>query len=230
MLADNKMKAWPYHIQDFEKRDILNNCQIIKPPSMTYILGSRCKDGVVLVADKKITSINVVKSITFEYKQKIFGILRHVLFASAGSTDTFELFRDFIMDQVRSRTDITFDNVLVKLSQIVLEMNKQRGFKDELLFDLLVAIQHPDDKRSTLTHISAYGTKREIDRYHTLGIGGIFTPHLLEKSWRPEMTMERVAGLGYFNIKYIEDYKLHSSVGIGNQEPQIHFIPDNAPV
>jgi 20S proteasome alpha/beta subunit len=194
---------------------------------MTFILGSRCKDGVVLVADKKITSINVVKSITFEYRQKIFGVLRHVLFASSGSTDTFEFFRDSVIDQVSSRTDIRIDNVLVKLSEIVLEMNRQRGFRDELLFDLLVAIQFPDDKPSTLTHISAYGTKREIDRYYTLGIGGVYTPHLLERSWHHEMTMEKAAELGYLCIKYIEDYKLHSSVGIGDGAPQIQFIPDN---
>ena len=57
---------------------------------MTHILGSRCKDGVILVADKKITSINEIKSISFQYKEKIFGILHHVLFASSGSIDTFE--------------------------------------------------------------------------------------------------------------------------------------------
>ena len=42
---------------------------------MTFILGSRCRDGVALVADKKITSTNEVGSITFEYRQKIFGVL-----------------------------------------------------------------------------------------------------------------------------------------------------------
>ncbi|MGC2425582.1 MAG: hypothetical protein WA421_00990, partial [Nitrososphaeraceae archaeon] len=94
-----------------------------KAPRMTFILGSRCKDGVVIIADRKITSINEIKSITFEYKQKIFGILGHVIFASSGSTDTFELFRDHIIDQVNSRTDITFDNVVVKLADIVLDMN-----------------------------------------------------------------------------------------------------------
>jgi len=194
---------------------------------MTFILGGRYKDGVVLVADKRITSINVVKSITFEYRQKIFGVLRHVLFASSGSTDTFELFRDSVIDQGSSRTDIRFDNVLVKLSEIVLGMNRQRGFRDEMLFDLLVGIQYPDNKQSTLTHISAYGTKREIVGYHTHGIGGVFIPHFPERSWHPEMTMDKVAALGYFCIKYIEDYKLHSAVGVGEGEPQIHFIPDN---
>jgi hypothetical protein len=39
--------------------------------------------------------------------------------------------------------------------------------------------------------------------------------------------MTKVAELGWFLIKYIEDYQLHSSVGIGSNYPQIWFIPDN---
>jgi 20S proteasome alpha/beta subunit len=53
----------------------LNN----KPQWMTFILGSRCNDGVVLIADRKITLTNEIHSISFEYKQKVFGILGHVI-------------------------------------------------------------------------------------------------------------------------------------------------------
>ena len=39
---------------------------------MTYILGSHCKDGVVLVADKKFT---VDGGSSYEYGDKLFGII-----------------------------------------------------------------------------------------------------------------------------------------------------------
>jgi hypothetical protein len=39
--------------------------------------------------------------------------------------------------------------------------------------------------------------------------------------------MNDAAILGWFLIKYIEDFKLHSSVGVNGKYPQIHFIPDN---
>ena len=194
---------------------------------MTFILGSRCVDGVVLVADRKITRTNEVESITFEYKQKIFGILAGVVFGSSGSTDTFELFRDYIINEIRNRTDITYDNINIKLAEIVLDINKKRDFNRKLYFELLVAVRYPNDRPSNLTHITGVGTPQAITRYDTLGIGGIYVAHLLDNFWRPDMTMERVAGLGYFCIKYIEDYKLHSSVGIGDHEAQIHFIPDS---
>ena len=40
---------------------------------MTLILGARCIDEVVLVADKKITKANEIGSISFEYKRNCMG-------------------------------------------------------------------------------------------------------------------------------------------------------------
>jgi hypothetical protein len=77
-----------------------------------------------------------------------------------------------------------------------------------------------------LTHISAYGTKRLVDKYHSLGIGSVYGDHFLKELWYPEITMEKAAEIGWFIIKYIEDHKMHSSVGVGkNGFPQIWFIP-----
>ena len=63
---------------------------------MTLILGARCIDGVVLVADKKITRTNELGSISFEYKRKLHGELRHVKYLAFQVTDTFEFFVDEI--------------------------------------------------------------------------------------------------------------------------------------
>ena len=60
-----------------------------KLPNMTLILGARCSDGVVLVADKKITKTNEISSISYEYINKLHGELSHVIFGISGSTETF---------------------------------------------------------------------------------------------------------------------------------------------
>jgi hypothetical protein len=112
------------------------------------------------------------------------------------------------------------------LADIVLDINKKRDFQRKLYFELLVAIQHTDEG-TTLTRITGQGTKHEIDKYDTLGIGGLYVKHFLQAAWYPEFTMEKAAGLGYFAIKYIEDFKLHSAVGIDKYYPQIWFVPDN---
>jgi 20S proteasome alpha/beta subunit len=105
---------------------------------MTFVLGSRCKDGVVLVADMKITSTNEYDSISFDYRNKLFGILDGVIFVSSGSTDSFELFRENVVEQVRKNIremiandnenhhEITHYNIILMLSDIVLDINKKR--------------------------------------------------------------------------------------------------------
>lgn len=205
---------------------------------MTFILGSRCKDGVVLVADRKITSTNEFESISFDYKNKLYGILDGIIFGSSGSTDTFEVFREQTIQQVRKsiaekftsdkkdHLEITYDSIILMLSDIVLDINKKRDFMRKYYFELLVAIRHPD-KASTLTWIPGAGGMRLIDGFHTLGIGGIFAKEFLDKLWYPEITMKDVATLGYFIIKHIEENKLHSAIGVEKYPPHIWFIPDN---
>ena len=173
------------------------------PYKMTFVLGSRCKDGVVLVADRKITSTNEFNSINFDYKNKLFGILDGVIFGSSGSNDSFELFREHTLEQVRktiramienennNHHEITYDNIILTLCDIVLDINKKRNFMKDYYFELLVAIRHPD-KQSTFTWILGAGVKRLISGYHTLGIGGIFAKEFLEQLWYPEISMKEV--------------------------------------
>jgi hypothetical protein len=40
------------------------------------------------------------------------------------------------------------------------------------------------------------------------------------------MSMERVAEIGYFVIKYIEELKLDHTVGLADKRPQVWYIPD----
>lgn len=98
----------------YTQSDILHNEIINKPPAMTFIFGSRCHDGVVLVADRKITTINEFQSIRFEIKQKLFGIIRQVIFGSSGSTHTYELFRDYVVEEIR-KSNVTYANVIMRL-------------------------------------------------------------------------------------------------------------------
>ncbi len=96
------------------------------PYKMTFVLGSRCKDGVVLVADMKITS-----------------------------TNEYELFRENVVEQVRksiremiandneNHHEITYDNIILMLNDIVLDINKKRDFMKNTIWScsLLLDIQ-----------------------------------------------------------------------------------------
>ena len=52
------------------------------------MLGANCVDGVVIVADRKITDL-ITKSLV-GYDEKIYGVLRNVIFAYEGAVDMFQ--------------------------------------------------------------------------------------------------------------------------------------------
>lgn len=189
---------------------------------MTFVFGSRCTNGVVLVADRKVTLLD--DGLHFDFCDKLFGFVEHVIVGSSGSTDTFELFRGHLMHRVRTNR-VHIEDVNIVIGEIVFDLNTKYNFKKELVFEVLVAVQYMD-KKSALTYINAYGVPRTIEGCTVIGTGGKYVKALLEKGWRDTMTMDAAAELGWLMIKYIEDLRLDFSVGLGGRAPQIFYIPD----
>jgi 20S proteasome alpha/beta subunit len=213
-----------FHLEvNSQKEDILNIRPINKRPLMTLILGSRCKDGTVLVADRKITIGN---GEDFDYDDKLFGEIRHVVYGSAGMTTMFELFRGHVMNYVNANPgEITYQNATVRLAQFAYEIFKKYDFRRDFYFEVLVAIQ-PRDKPSILNLISGYGQPHKVKDYHIIGSGAPYAKVFLKKCLNDvtKMSMEQIAQVGYFVIKYIENFRLNYTVG---GEPMIWFIPDD---
>ena len=112
-----------------------------KLPNMTFILGARCIDGVVLVADRKISNFD--EGLKFDYRDKLFAELSHIVFGSSGSTGIFELFRAKIRNHIRTQ-NVYVENIIPVLSNYVYKLNKKYEFCQELIFDVLVAIGYKD--------------------------------------------------------------------------------------
>ena len=88
---------------------------VIELPSLTAVIGAKCSDGIVLIADRKLTK----KNGSVIYKEKIFGDLKNVLIGYTGDAEMFDIFRRYTVgdvminrdrlerytDEVRHRTD-----------------------------------------------------------------------------------------------------------------------------
>jgi 20S proteasome alpha/beta subunit len=190
---------------------------------MTFIIGAKCIDGVVLIADRRVTLLTK-DGLNFEYRKKLFAELRHVVFGSSGSTGNYELFRSRVLSHIR-KNNVLIDDITNVLSDMAFELNKRYEFKENLIFDVLVAIAYPD-KDSILTYIDAYGSTHMVENYRAIGAGAKYAKMYLEKTWNNNLTMEQVAELGYFIIKCIEKFKLEESVGLDNENPQVWYIPN----
>lgn len=209
---------------------------------MTYIIGARCKDGVVIIADRKVTG----GVLTDPYTEKIrmTPYFNDVVYAAAGSGGLFEEFLEELPKRVifqhsviahenKSRpeelsliysiNDFKHDVVeLLKSMKRVYSEMRDDGFPSLQVF---FAIKHNEKGKSVLYYVDDENcTPAEVKEIIPIGesnLGEIF-----RKSWKTDMTMLETAKLGSFIIKYIETEKLSESVGVSSYLPQIWIVPD----
>ena len=136
----------------------------------------------------------------------------------------FELFRTHIRDYVSTAHGVTKDKLLLEISQIIYNIDCRYGRRYD--FDALIGIKSPN-ARSILNYFHPDGRPEPVTKYKAIGTGSSYGLIYLKQNWHEDLTMEQVAELGYFIIKYIEKFNLDLTVGVGINKPQIWFIPDN---
>lgn len=99
---------------------------------MTLVLASCCVDGIVVVADRKITDLKTFKILKDD--EKIKGVIRNVIFGYAGSVDGYRIFERYVVgDLVIYRDDqneqYTYQNMIQKFCKI---MDLMRKFCDDI--------------------------------------------------------------------------------------------------
>lgn len=98
MNSDNFINPYSESLEEQYNRIRYNEHDDNEVP-MTFILGAKCLDGVVMVADKKVT---IDCGADFDYTDKLHGVLKHVIFGASGSPESFELFKGQSMDYIRT--------------------------------------------------------------------------------------------------------------------------------
>ena len=64
-------------------------CCFSQAPPLTVIIGAKCSDGIVLVADRKLTNIF---DESVRYDNKLFGDLSHITMGYTGAEKIFDIF------------------------------------------------------------------------------------------------------------------------------------------
>ena len=214
-----------FHFDSFSSFKILPYNQ--PPPKnepVTLIIGAKCSNGVVMIADRKITHIYANNSIEYEYQNKLFGILSHIIIGSSGNTGMFDLFKLRSMEYVVKNT-VTIESIISRLCDITKRTNEEYNYRYDTSFDVLVGIQYMD-KNSELTYITHNGEPYSNRPCYTVGSGVSFARVFLKGINTENLTMRQFVEIGYFIIKYIEKTESDASVGIGYKHPQIWYIPN----
>jgi 20S proteasome alpha/beta subunit len=176
---------------------------------------------VVLVGDRKITDGTDIL-----YENKLFMDIAPLVVGSSGVYALFEKFRSKIANYIETQKAGPVDQFILEIEKYTRELND--AYKDVLerrwSFDVLVGMT--TSRGAILQYILPQGLAEPVRRYRAIGHGEQYGSVFLKKLWRQEMSMEQVAELGYFIIRYIEKFELDSSVGVGSEKPQVWFIPD----
>jgi 20S proteasome alpha/beta subunit len=200
----------------------IQNRYLSEGRDLTYILGARCKDGIALVGDKKVSRGYG----SYEYEDKIFSDVPNVVIGASGVVSLFDKFRDEISSVARTNANIPREDFVREAERIVYKLNNEyaeRTFGQKI--NLLVA--YGVQRVGRLLHITTRGVGEVVRRYQVIGSGEPYGAYLLKTMWRNDLTMMQVAVLGSLIIKHVDDNELDDAVGLGKEgRPQIWFNAD----
>jgi ATP-dependent protease HslVU (ClpYQ) peptidase subunit len=191
---------------------------------MTFILGSKCKDGVVLIADRKV-SFSTGDS---RYQSKLYR-KGSVVFGCAGPISGLADLRNKIISTVEGFHK-SEDNAILKsqIEMLAQDVNIELKNAKAREHEVLVCIQVPNKSAAYCYYPD--GSFDPVDNYKAIGSGEPYGSVFLKLLWNENTTMEDIEMLGFFIIKYIEGLELNDLVGVGEYHPQIYFIPDRGEI
>lgn len=194
---------------------------------LTYILGSKCKDGVVLIGDRKITSED---GSYIGYRKKIFQEGDSVVWGAAGNPYYFNSFRNRVRIELEKNNEILGPQFITILEDVYGSLLKTYDYYFPRNFAALVGVRtekKESGKYDTgLYQISGMGGHQLVKKYQAIGTGNPYGKLFLKKTWDKRLNMKQVAEIGYFIINMTQKLHLDETVGVGKKHPQIWFIPD----
>jgi 20S proteasome alpha/beta subunit len=199
-----------------------------QPHPLTVVIGAVCLEGIVLIADKKLT--NTIGEKHENPGIKIYGELEHILIGYTGAVN-FDTFRKHVVgDVITTRAFVErykYDNVVQTMSTLIKEFNDSIG-RQHSVFEMLIA-KHIGE-HSQLHHIDIIGKDIKLD-HKAIGIGkditDIFCKKIIEDGRRPKI--KEFVKAAYIAIMYMERFCPGMGVGVGEDIPKIKYLYHNQP-
>jgi hypothetical protein len=186
-----------------------------------------------MVADKKMT---VDSGRAYEYRDKLICDIPDVIIGYSGLSSKFNRFRikvtNYMEEEFANNKSVPkIGKILDKIGDICLSIRNEYRLSEG--FDTLVGIstkkfqQESKDLKSDLRYFDPEGLPEYVNEFKSIGSGAPHGDVILKKIWNKDMSMEEVAEIGYFIIKYIEKLELDLTVAVGLHQPQIWYLPDD---
>ena len=189
----------------------------ISGESLTLIIAGRCKDGVVIVADRR-----TMRGTEHSEEKKIHEYY-NVVTAFAGLTGLKDKFLEMVEGVLRGTRALTLSEAIVGIEDTMCMISNR--YKERLkgnagIVALLSGLKNLTSGRAFLYHVFSEGYTEEIN-FLCIGHGAPYATCLAHDLYRPDLTMEKMAEIGIFVVSWVEN--VDSSVG---GIPDVVFIKD----
>lgn len=179
----------------------------------TTILGIVCKDGVVMAADRQVTSGNT-KGLKFN---KIVRINDYSLMCYAGQAADAQrlgkiLSAELKLDELRSRTRSEIKKAASLLSFLSYSSIRQPSMVPAIVASILGGIN--EDGSFGLYSVGPDGTIMEVEKFDADGSGSTFAIGFMERQYKSGMTVKEGTELAIESLKSSTQRDLYSGLGI----------------
>lgn len=190
---------------------------------MTFILGARCKDGVIIAADRRI-----VRGTEYEAEEKIFTPVEGVVAAASGLTGIMDKFLKAVEFGAAAARVQTLDEVIAGIEDVTSSLReryeKRLGEDSKGFLEVLVGgLRNLSGGKAELYHVLPEGYAEIVKRYLVIGHGEPYAKPFIKALYKEDITCEEMAKICTFAILVIERLELNSTVG---GKPQIYTIID----
>ena len=183
---------------------------------MTYIIGSKCSDGILLLSDSRVT-----RGYDINEDVKILQPIPNVVLAASGVTGIFTKFVSQLDFRIKSSQIQTWDGLMNLVEDLSVELDQRYRKRVLGTIDVLIATKQTE-KTAELYAVGREGLAEEVKKWISIGHGEPYGAPFFKAMWNKDLTMKENAQLATFVLKIIDHYKLDNSV---DSKPQIWYVP-----
>jgi 20S proteasome alpha/beta subunit len=189
-----------------------------KGKSSTLIVAAKCKNGVVMVADRR-----TMRGTEYKEEKKIYEFYK-VIIAFAGLTGLKDKFLEIVEGVLSATRVVNLGEAIVGVEDtmaLISDRYEKRLGGEARIVALLAGLEHLTSGEAKLYHVFGNGYAEEVD-FLCIGHGAPYATSLAQGLYRSDLSMERMAEIGIFLSCWVE--KVDSSVG---GIPDVVFVENN---
>ncbi len=183
--------------------------------SNTSLVGIVCKDGVVVGADRRATAGTIVMS---KNSKKVVPITDYVIAAGTGMSSDIDMTQKVLTAELKLKQLKTKSRPTVREAANLLGMMLYRNIRQPSMVPSIVGTLlagYDEDGKTSLYSIEPAGGVYEIEDYDANFSSGMpYILGLLERQWRPDLTVKEAVELAVEAIKSSTQRDVGSGNGI----------------